>query len=414
MTDAPLIFLSYTTADRSRVAPWYEFLKRQGHNAWMDKEQLIGGQQWDYEIRRALNSAALIVIFISNNSVNRRGYVQREIRLALTKLEEKLASDIYIVPVLLDPDAARPELLSDLQFLDATDGEFGDHLVRSIQHQLTAAENRTEITVDDSGISWSKSAITEEHLGIPGYSFTAQVPHLSSAEYKNLGDCADIIKGWIKEGLSEYRSGMLSQGEHYSFGQSRFQRTHTWDAACADPIVHGQTVSVRYSVYWYGAGAAHGNSSFKTFCFFIEPFFHIGNLRLIFENESDALAEIQTCLLQELSGLKWSPSGDDEQPLLDPSDIRQGIQNWEALENFIFTSAGIEFAFGSYQVGPYAAGVHFATVPYRCIATFLKRDYREALNAEHLNWENPSVHDELMPSGDRQEAANDQNSASVG
>ncbi|WP_404478359.1 TIR domain-containing protein [Novosphingobium sp. BL-52-GroH] len=400
MTDTPLIFLSYTTADRPRVAPWYDFLKRQGFNAWMDKEQLIGGQQWDYEIRRALNSAALIVIFISNHSVNRRGYVQREIRLALTKLEEKLASDIYIVPVLLDTDAARPELLSDLQFLDATDEGFGDHLILSIQHQLTAAENRTEITIDESGIGWSKSVIAEEHIGVPGYSFTAQVPHLFSTEYKNLGDCADIIKGWIKEGLSEYRSGLLSQGQYWSFGQSRFRRTHTWDAACSDPIVHGQTVSLRYSIYWYGAGAAHGNSGFKTFSFFIEPFFHIRSLESIFDNKTNALVEIQSCLLQELSRIKWSSSEEEEQPLLDPNDIQAGIKDWEALKNFVFTSAGIEFAFGSYQVGSYVTGVHFATVPYNRIAAFLHQDYQEALNASYLDFNAPHFEDQATSSSD--------------
>ncbi|NBB40349.1 TIR domain-containing protein [Sphingobium yanoikuyae] len=410
MTDAPLIFLSYTTADRPRVAPWYEFLKRQGHNAWIDKEHLIGGQQWDYEIRKALNAAALIVIFVSNNSVNRRGYVQREIRLALTKLEEKLASDIYIVPVLLDADAARPDLLSGLQFLDATDDAFGEQLIRSIQHQLTATEHQSDLILDESGIGWSKSVIAEEHIGTPGYAFTAQIPHLTSTDYRNLGDCTDIIKGWVKSRLCDYRSGLLSQDSWFSFGQSRSQRTNIWDASCADPMVHGQTVSIRYSLYWYGAGAAHGNVGFQTFAFFLEPFFQIETLQSIFENETDALAAMQACILEELSAIKWPKNEDDEeeQPLLDPDAIREGTKDWDALANFVFTGAGIEIAFGSYQVGPYVVGAHVATVPYRRIAAFLKPVYRQALRADFVDFEVPHFGEDALTSASGHEAANDQ------
>jgi hypothetical protein len=61
----------------------------------MDYKRVKAGQHWDFEIRRALDKAAIIVVFISNNSIDRRGYVQREIKLALEKAEEKLIGDIY-------------------------------------------------------------------------------------------------------------------------------------------------------------------------------------------------------------------------------------------------------------------------------------------------------------------------------
>ncbi|WP_277982275.1 toll/interleukin-1 receptor domain-containing protein [Sphingomonas faeni] len=100
--EQPLIFFSYASPDRERVMPYYAFLADRGLNVWIDHKKLLGGQQWDYELRKALDRAAIIIMFVSDNSVNRRGYVQREIRLALTKIEEKLISDIYIIPVLLD------------------------------------------------------------------------------------------------------------------------------------------------------------------------------------------------------------------------------------------------------------------------------------------------------------------------
>ena len=175
-------------------------------------------------------------------------------------------------------------------------------------------------------------------------------------------------------------------------------------------MVHGQTVSIRYSLYWYGAGAAHGNVGFQTFAFFLEPFFQIETLQSIFENETDALAAMQACILEELSAIKWPKNEDDEeeQPLLDPDAIREGTKDWDALANFVFTGAGIEIAFGSYQVGPYVVGAHVATVPYRRIAAFLKPVYRQALRADFVDFEVPHFGEDALTSASGHEAANDQ------
>jgi hypothetical protein len=39
---------------------------------------------------------------VSKNSVDRRGYIQKELRLALEKYREKLVDDIFLIPVMLD------------------------------------------------------------------------------------------------------------------------------------------------------------------------------------------------------------------------------------------------------------------------------------------------------------------------
>ena len=87
----------------------------------MDSKRLKVGQNWDFEIRRELDKAAIIVVFISNNSVDRRGYVQREIKLALSKADEKLPTDIYIIPILLDDDAQIPEQIKHIHCVRASD-----------------------------------------------------------------------------------------------------------------------------------------------------------------------------------------------------------------------------------------------------------------------------------------------------
>jgi len=81
----PAIFLSYAKEDQRRVQNIYRHLRQAGLNPWMDhpphpwsRDGLIPGQEWDTEIRRKLNEAALVLLFLSRISLAKRGYVQRE------------------------------------------------------------------------------------------------------------------------------------------------------------------------------------------------------------------------------------------------------------------------------------------------------------------------------------------------
>src|SRR5689334_22163217 len=117
----PSIFISYASPDHERVLPFFEWLEKHGFNVWMDIRRLKPGQNWDFEINRALEKATFVLLFISKLSFDRRGYVQRELKLALDKREEKLIDDIYIIPVLLDDDVRIPDQVRDVQCIRASD-----------------------------------------------------------------------------------------------------------------------------------------------------------------------------------------------------------------------------------------------------------------------------------------------------
>ncbi|WP_312137153.1 TIR domain-containing protein [Brevundimonas sp.] len=380
MQTDPLIFISYASPDRERVLPFYTALKQRGLNAWIDKERLLGGQNWDFEIRKALNSASLIVMFISQNSITRRGYVQREIKLALNKLEEKLVDDIYIIPVLLDADARRPEQLDGLQFLDATDPDFISHLSEAISHQAVEAETATAAWTHEHDLSWTKVTIKEEWSGLPGYQFAGEVVHLVSGKYQNLSDCADVIKGWIKSSLLDQRGSIFDQNsEFYNFGMMRELRSHTLDAFASDPVFTGRCVSIKYSLSWYHAGAAHPSYGFHTFNFFLDPFCDLGRLEKWFSDEDAALSIIQATVKEELLKLRWDDEEDDK-PLLMEEDIDSGTSSWSDFSSFSLGEEAIEFFFGAYQVGPYVVGPQSASVPYAKIAKYMNHTLRSALN----------------------------------
>ena len=134
--DHPSVFITYAHPDQERVLPFYQWLNNQGFNVWMDCRSLKPGQNWPLEIDRALNEATFVLAFVSKFSFDRRGYVQRELKVALDKLTEKLADDIYIIPVILDDDSEIPEQLRSLQCIRASDPRCQAQIADAIRLQL--------------------------------------------------------------------------------------------------------------------------------------------------------------------------------------------------------------------------------------------------------------------------------------
>jgi hypothetical protein len=126
------IFLSYARADETQVRGVYRRLLDAGFEVWMDKINLLPGQRWEQEIPRAIRNSDFILIFFSKNSVARRGYIQREFRLALETLQEMPADAIHTIPIRLD-DCQIPEQFRPLQWSDLSEvGEF-DRIVRALR-----------------------------------------------------------------------------------------------------------------------------------------------------------------------------------------------------------------------------------------------------------------------------------------
>ena len=139
-----LIFLSYSSPDADAVFEFHDYLYSKGYDVWFDKRRLKPGQNWDFEIKRALKAASIIVVFISNNSVDRRGYAQREIRIALEQAETRLIDDIYLIPILLDSDVPIPQQVADIQVIRANEEDRFEALISAIDHQFERLEARNE------------------------------------------------------------------------------------------------------------------------------------------------------------------------------------------------------------------------------------------------------------------------------
>jgi hypothetical protein len=135
------IFLSYAREDGEQVTELYEQLTEAGFAPWMDTKDILPGQNWKYHTNKALKQSDLVIVCLSVVSVVKRSEIQKEIRIALDRLNEKLDSDIYIIPVRLN-DCEVPESLSHIQWIDILADDGWDKLLTAIRSSFKYATNR--------------------------------------------------------------------------------------------------------------------------------------------------------------------------------------------------------------------------------------------------------------------------------
>ena len=133
----PWIFLCHASEDKPQVAELYHRLKAAGYHPWLDKYNLLPGQDWWREIEKIIRDPYnLVLVCLSSNSVTKRGVVQREIKRALDVLDEMPEDTIYLIPTRLELCEA-PDRLSYLHWVDLFEPDGFDNLKQSLDFEIT-------------------------------------------------------------------------------------------------------------------------------------------------------------------------------------------------------------------------------------------------------------------------------------
>lgn len=97
------VFLCHASVDKPKVRELYQRLVAEGWiEPWLDVTKLLPGLHWTTVIKQALDEADSVIIFISNNSINREGFVQRELNYAWELSLGKPRQTIYLIPIRLE------------------------------------------------------------------------------------------------------------------------------------------------------------------------------------------------------------------------------------------------------------------------------------------------------------------------
>ncbi|MEW5940559.1 MAG: toll/interleukin-1 receptor domain-containing protein [Chloroflexota bacterium] len=112
------VFLCHASQDKPVVRELYQRLLAEGWiDPWLDEEKLLPGQDWDMEIEKAVESADAVIVCLSNNSVTKEGYVQRELKFAYEIALEKPEGTIFVIPFRLD-DCIVPRRLREWHYIN--------------------------------------------------------------------------------------------------------------------------------------------------------------------------------------------------------------------------------------------------------------------------------------------------------
>jgi TIR domain len=111
------IFLCHSSENKSAVKELHRRLTTDGFEPWLDDVNLLPGHDWDFEIRNAVQTSDVVVVCLSRSSVDKVGYVQKEIKLALDAADQRPEGDIFLIPLRLE-ECLVPHRLSRWQWAD--------------------------------------------------------------------------------------------------------------------------------------------------------------------------------------------------------------------------------------------------------------------------------------------------------
>jgi hypothetical protein len=112
------VFLCHSSQDKPIVRELYQRLNAEGWiDPWLDEEKLLPGQDWDMEIEKAVEAADAVIVFLSNGSVTKEGYVQKELRKVLDVSDEKSEGAIFVIPVRIN-EVQIPRRIKMWQYVD--------------------------------------------------------------------------------------------------------------------------------------------------------------------------------------------------------------------------------------------------------------------------------------------------------
>jgi hypothetical protein len=114
----PRVFLSYGREDLLAAKRVRRYLVERGIDVWADFASLRPGEIWADAISDALSHSDFVVLLLSNSSVSRRGFIQREIREAIRVWSEMPPARPFLIPARLDECKMPSAALNGIDWVD--------------------------------------------------------------------------------------------------------------------------------------------------------------------------------------------------------------------------------------------------------------------------------------------------------
>lgn len=145
------IFISYSRRNSETADELASQLERLGHDVWIDRVNIAGGDDWQAELERRIPQIDVMVVLWSHDAAQSK-WVSRENSFADSK-------DKKIIPVRLDDtDPAEDILLHRMNIIDARDKDIAE--VAIAIHRALVGPSRLD-TINDLPVSTSATSMED-------------------------------------------------------------------------------------------------------------------------------------------------------------------------------------------------------------------------------------------------------------
>ena len=180
------VFLCHSSQDKPIVRELYQRLNAEGWiDPWLDEEKLLPGQDWDMEIEKAVEAADAVIVSLSNGSMTKEGYIQKELRKVLDIALEKPEETIFVIPLRLE-DCEIPRRLRARQYVDYFPVERREQVYQRLRQSLN-------IRFQQLYPQKEAAQETREKIKPPAKSMYARLVDLVSAKGTGTVDTAGTI-----------------------------------------------------------------------------------------------------------------------------------------------------------------------------------------------------------------------------
>ncbi len=205
------VFLCHAHADRDAVRALYARLTKDGVDAWLDKANLLPGQDWELEIRKAVREADVVVVCLSKQ-FNQAGFRQKEVRLALDTAMEKPEGEIFIIPARLE-ECETLESLRKWHWVDLFEDDGYEMLMRALRARASNIGTTLQTKKSWLQIKEKQSIATQENK-------------FNEASKPKTPESDDVAKNVLKNAFQEYDKTIEENNRHVTSLERKLKWNH--------------------------------------------------------------------------------------------------------------------------------------------------------------------------------------------
>lgn len=357
------IFISYATEDIKYAEKLYEVLQQNDFSPWMDKKDLLPGQDWDFYIQQELRKADFIILLLSSISADKRGYVQKEFKKAANYCEEKLESDIYLIPVKLDACDV-PSSLSKFQWVEYSSTDSMERILQSLKLQRSKMIKSLELkkAKAEGFETYEKELKGEYGDKNPKQTYELIFNLFKDEQCESLKELNIIVQKEILDTLLYVRSNYYKNLIISPYEGGFEDVDSTFYENISFTLLTKSFVSFTSFSSYYITGAAHGNYGTTGHNYFLDPLipFSLEELFDDFENVLKILCRVVDEKLFELGKKNHEIESMSEFYLFEDS-LSPKKENFD---NYYFKNNALVFIYNPYQIACFAFGDHHPEISF--------------------------------------------------